>query len=204
MRSEYYTNNWFRSLLSFFQITWEATLSQLMENGLGEPWQKVSWLNFRYFPQIRIERQKKFTKHEISVRIADLLCCIVMPSCTVLLFYPTHFYWCVLPYVYVWSCNSRAQVTPATEIVLIILYRPMFAETPERPGVQGWALKATNIHGTRQLMVNHLVLFWSLALHYAVTLNQAVSGTRRPDLIWRVQRQQWCLITLLFRVCVCV
>jgi len=33
------------------------------------------------------------------------------------------------------------------------------------------------------------------------TLNQAVSGTRRPNIIWRVQRQLWCLITLLFLVC---
>jgi hypothetical protein len=31
-------------------------------------------------------------------------------------------------------------------------------------------------------------------LHYADTLNQAVSGTRRPNIIWRVQRQQWYLI----------
>ena len=78
----------------------------------------------------------------------------------------------------------------------------MLAATIERPGVQGWALKVTSIRGTRQLMVNHFVLFWSLALHYADTLDQAVSGTRRPNIIWWVQRQQWYLITLLFLVCV--
>jgi len=44
-----------------------------MEKGLGEPWQKVSWLNLRYYPQIRLECQKKVTKHEISVRVDDLL-----------------------------------------------------------------------------------------------------------------------------------
>ena len=44
-----------------------------MEKGLGEPWQKVSWLNLRYYPQIRLECQKKVTKHEIPVRVADLL-----------------------------------------------------------------------------------------------------------------------------------
>jgi len=28
------------------------------------------------------------------------------------------------------------------------------------------------------------------------TLHQAVSGARRLKIIWRVRRQQWCLITL--------
>ena len=37
-------------------------------------------------------------------------CCIVMPAWTVLRFYPNHFCWCVLPYVYYRSCNSRPQV----------------------------------------------------------------------------------------------
>jgi hypothetical protein len=36
----------------------------------------------------------------------------------------------------------------------------MIPATAERPGVQGWALKATSSHGTRQLMVNHFVLFF--------------------------------------------
>jgi len=36
-------------------------------------------------------------------------CCIVMPAWTVLLFYPNHFCWCVLPYVYYYSCNSTPQ-----------------------------------------------------------------------------------------------
>jgi len=33
------------------------------------------------------------------------------------------------------------------------------------------------------------------------TLNLAVSGARRPAIIWWVRRQQWCLITLLFLMC---
>ena len=37
-------------------------------------------------------------------------CCIVMPAWTILLFYFNHFYWCILPYVYYCSCNSRPQV----------------------------------------------------------------------------------------------
>ena len=75
---EYYTNNLFRSLVSFFQITGETPVSQLMEKGLGR--QKVSWLNLRYYPQIRLERQKKVTKHEISVIVAGLLAQIWNPA----------------------------------------------------------------------------------------------------------------------------
>jgi hypothetical protein len=37
-------------------------------------------------------------------------CCIVMPAWTVLLFYPNHFCWCVLPCVYYCSYKSRPQV----------------------------------------------------------------------------------------------
>jgi len=33
-----------------------------------------------------------------------------MRADTVLLFYPNHSYWCVLPYVYYYEWNSRAQV----------------------------------------------------------------------------------------------
>ena len=51
----------------------EATVSQLMEKRLGEPWQKVSWLNLKCYPQILLRRQKKVIKYEISVRVADLL-----------------------------------------------------------------------------------------------------------------------------------
>jgi hypothetical protein len=54
----------------------------------------------------------------------------------------------------------RAQVSPATGIVLRFLYTPMRAVIADRPGVEGWALKATSIRGTRQLMVNHFVLFF--------------------------------------------
>jgi hypothetical protein len=75
---------------------------------------------------------------------------------------------------------------PAMGIVLRILYTLMFAAIAERPGVQGWALKATSSRGTHQLMVNHLYFICNLMLHNADTLNQAVSGTRHPNIIWRV------------------
>jgi hypothetical protein len=60
------------------------------------------------------------------------------------------------------------------------------AAIAERPGVQGWALKATSSRETRQLMVKRLYFICNLTLHYADTLNQAVSGTRRPNIIWQV------------------
>jgi len=37
-----------------------------------------------------------FYMHSLP-HLRHLPCCIVTPACTVLLFYPTHFYWCVLP-----------------------------------------------------------------------------------------------------------
>jgi len=49
------------------------------------------------------------------------------------------------------------------------------AEVAERPGVQGWALKATSSRETRQLIVNHLYFICNLTLHYADTLNKAVT-----------------------------
>jgi len=55
----------------------------------------------------------------------------------------------------------------------------MFAAIGERPELQGWALKAPSSRGAHQLMVNHLYFVLQ-------TLNQAVSGTRRPNIIWRV------------------
>jgi hypothetical protein len=55
----------------------------------------------------------------------------------------------------------------------------------ERPVVQGWTLKATSSRETPQLIVNHLYFICNLTLRYADTLNQAVSGTRRPNIIWR-------------------
>jgi hypothetical protein len=91
--------------------------------------------------------------------------------------------------------------SPAKGIVLRILYMLMFAAIAERPGVQGLALKVTSSRETCQLIVNHLYFICNLTVHYADTLNQAVSGTRRPNIIWWVYRQQWCLISLLFLVC---
>jgi len=64
--------------------------------------------------------------------------------------------------------------------------------------LQGLTLKATSDRGNPQLIVNHLYSSWNLTLHYAFTLDQAISGTRRPEVIWYVRRQQWCLISLLF------
>ena len=49
--------------------------------------------------------------------------------------------------------------SPAIGIVLRILYTPMLTATAQQPGVQGWALKATSFRRTRQLMVNHFVVF---------------------------------------------
>ena len=53
------------------------------------------------------------------------------------------------------------------------------AAITEGPGVQGLAFKATGGRETRQLIVNHLHFICNFTLHYADTLNQAVSGTRR-------------------------
>jgi len=75
---------------------------------------------------------------------------------------------------------------PAMGIVLKILYILMFAAIAERPGVQGWALKATSTRGTHQLMVNHLHSICKLMLHYADILNRAVSEIRLPNIIWQV------------------
>ena len=37
-------------------------------------------------------------------------------------------------------------------------------------------------------------------MDYTLTLDQAVSGTSRPETVWRVRRQQWCLLSL-FLLC---
>ena len=61
----------------------------------------------------------------------------------------------------------------AMGIVLRILYMLMFAVIAKQPRVQGWALKATSSHGTRQLMVNHLYFFCNLTLCYtALSIKQ--------------------------------
>jgi len=88
--------------------------------------------------------------------------------------------------MFITTCVTLELKSPAMGIVLRILYTLKFTATAERPGVQGWALKATSSRGTRQMMVNHLYFTCNLMLHYADTLNQAVSGTRHPNIIWRV------------------
>jgi len=74
--------------------------------------------------------------------------------------------------------------SPAMGIVLRILYTLMFAVIAERSELQGSALKATSRCGTSQLMVHHLYCICNFTLHYSDTLNQAVSGTRCPNIIW--------------------
>jgi len=83
---------------------------------------------------------------------------------------------------YYYSCNSTPQVASHGNSSK----NSVHAVIAEWPGVQGWALKATSSRGTRQLIVNHLYFICNLTLHYADTLNQAISGTRRPNIIWRV------------------
>jgi len=85
--------------------------------------------------------------------------------------------------------TTRVTLEPKSQamgIVLRILYTLMFAGIAEQPELQGWTLKATSSRVTRQLMVNHLYFICNLTLHYTDTLNQAVSGTRRSNIICRV------------------
>jgi len=58
------------------------------------------------------------------------------------------------------------------------------------------ALRVTSDRWTRQLMVNYLYFSLNLMLEYTDTLDLAVSGTRCPEIIWRVRRQQWYLLRL--------
>jgi hypothetical protein len=74
----------------------------------------------------------------------------------------------------------------AMGIVLSLYTLVLFAAIAERPGVQGLAFKATSSPENRQLIVNHLYFIFNLTLHYADNLNEAVPGTRRPNIIWRV------------------
>jgi hypothetical protein len=85
------------------------------------------------------------------------VCCIVISACTVLLFYPAHFCWCVLPYAYYYSCNSIAPVTSHGNS-LRLLYKPMLIATIVQPELQGWALKATSFHRT--------VSWWWIILYF--------------------------------------
>jgi len=62
----------------------------------------------------------------------------------------------------------------------------MFAAIAERLQLRGWALKAPSSRGARQLMVNHLYFVFQNLRCVTQTLNQVVSGSRRPSIIWRV------------------
>jgi hypothetical protein len=80
---------------------------------------------------------------------------------------------------------TRDLNSPATGIALRIMYTLVLAAIAERPGVQGVAFKATSSRWTRQLTVNHLTLLATLRC-ITQTLNQTVSGPRRPNITWRV------------------
>jgi len=58
----------------------------------------------------------------------------------------------------------------------------MFAAIAERPGVQGWALKATSSGGTRQLMENHLYFYLQtyVALRRPVAYREGGFGVFKP------------------------
>jgi hypothetical protein len=58
---------------------------------------------------------------------------------------------CIAICLYYYSSNCRAQVASHGNSVQL-----MFIAIGERPELQGWALKAPNSRGARQLMVNHL------------------------------------------------
>ena len=107
------------------------------------------------------------------------------------------FYWFVLLYVYSYSSNSTVYVTHVNRIVLRILYTHACCDHRV-----AWGAKVKHL---RQLaIVGPVSWCWIICtlletmLDYAVTLGLAVSGTRRPEIIWRVRRQQWLLISLLF------
>ena len=62
----------------------------------------------------------------------------------------------------------------------------MFAAVAERPGAQGVEFKATSSRETRQLIVNHLYFLFATLRCITQTLNLALSGSRRPNITWRV------------------
>jgi hypothetical protein len=71
-------------------------------------------------------------KCEVDSKLTGI-CCIEMPAWTVSLFFPNHFYCCVIPYVYI---TTRVTV------------ELMFAAIGERPELLGWALRRLEDVGT--------------------------------------------------------
>jgi hypothetical protein len=85
--------------------------------------------------------------------------------------------------MFITTCITLDLKSLAMGIVLRILYTLMFAAITVWPGVQGLASKAASSRETCQSIAD-LYSTCNLTLHYADTLNQAVSGTRCPNIIW--------------------
>jgi len=62
----------------------------------------------------------------------------------------------------------------------------MFVNKAERPELLGWALRRLATISGGALMVNHFLFCFVNLGCVSQTLNQAVSGSRRPSIIWRV------------------
>ena len=110
-------------------------------------------------------------------------CCIVMSAWTVLLFYFNNFYWCILPYVYYCSCNSRPQVAD---------HGNSFKNSVTSDVVRCNSRAAWVWHSRRLAVVGPVSWSWIICTLLAnlrcvaQTLNLAVSGSRRPNITWRV------------------
>ena len=105
----------------------------------------------------------------------------------------------VLPFVYSYTCNSTLYVTRVKVIVLRNLYTHAC-----RYRRAAWGCTVTHLGDQRSCepsVESESYLPLNFTFDYAVTLDQSVSGTRRPAITWRVRRQQWRLISLLFLVC---
>jgi hypothetical protein len=105
------------------------------------------------------------------------MCCKVMPAWTILLFYYNHIYWCILPYVYYCSCNSRPQGTGHGNTSKNSVTRSCSLRWWSGLGV---AFKATSSWWW--------IICTLLATLHCITqtLKQAVSRSRRPNITWRV------------------
>ena len=71
-------------------------------------------------------------------------------------------------------------------LAMRIPYTLMFAVIGERPELQGWALKAPSSRGGPSVDGETFVFCFANLLCVRQTLNQAASGTRRPNIIGRV------------------
>jgi len=107
------------------------------------------------------------------------------------------FYWCVSPHV---NCSSRVYVT---QVEGNSSRNSVCTRLPWNQSGLWYMVK----HLRCPAIVGPISWEWILCtlletLHCITqTLDQAVSGARHPDINWRVRRQQWCLITVLFLAC---